>query len=414
MIVLYNVLIYWVSKLFWVAAFINPKARLFVEGRKGLTRKIAASLKDNTAPVIWIHCASLGEFEQGRPIMEALKREKPQHKILLTFFSPSGYEVRKGYEYADWVFYLPWDTKGRASRFVTSVKPVLAIFVKYEFWFNYSAELKKRSIPTLSIASIFRSEQLFFKTYGGFYRSILKNFSYFFVQNFSSQELLKSIGITVASVAGDTRFDRVFEIVNKSERIPIAAAFKGNEKTFIIGSAWPEDMDVLSPFINGNGKHIKFIIAPHEVSETTLSSIEKQLRQPCIRYSQADGKDLSQYSVLLIDNVGMLSRLYRYGEFAFIGGAYGKGLHNILEAACFGIPVFFGNKNFEKFQEAKDLINRGGAFEVADYSDFLIKYENITIPENFMLACEVTKSYVQENLGATEKIMSYCRNVLKA
>lgn len=414
MVVLYNVLIYWVSKLFWVAAFVNPKARLFVKGRKGLIRKIATSLKDNTAPVIWIHCASLGEFEQGRPIMEALKRERPHHKILLTFFSPSGYEVRKEYQHADWVFYLPWDTRGRASRFVASVNPVLAIFVKYEFWYNYSAELKKRTIPTLSIASIFRPEQLFFKSYGGFYRSILKKFSYFFVQNFSSQELLKSIGITNVSVAGDTRFDRVFEIVNKSELIPIATAFKGNDKAFIIGSAWPEDMEVLSPFINGNGKHVKFIVAPHEVSEAALSSIEKQLRQPCIRYSQAEGKDLSEYNVLLIDNVGMLSRLYRYGEFAFIGGAYGKGLHNILEAACFGIPVFFGNKNFEKFQEAKDLINRGGAFEVADYNDFLSKYENVTTPENFLLACEVTKLYVKENLGATEKIMTYCRNVLKA
>lgn len=412
MVFLYNVLIFLVSRLYWLASFFNKKAHLFVQGRKGLLEQVKASMLVNTAPVVWIHCASLGEFEQGRPLIERIKEERPNHKIVLTFFSPSGYEVRKNFAQADWVFYLPWDTRKNAVSFIEATKPVLVIFVKYEFWFHYSNELNKRSIPILSVASIFRQNQLFFKSYGGFYRSILKKFSYFFVQNFSSADLLKSISIHPVSVAGDTRFDRVFEIVKKAEPIPVASAFKGDEKMFVVGSAWPEDMDVLAPFINEQGKHIKFIIAPHEIDAISLEAIENGIQRKHIRFSQAAGVDLAEYSVLIVDNMGMLSRLYAYGEFAFIGGAFGKGLHNILEAACYGIPVFFGNRSYAKFQEAVDLINRGGAFEVADYSDFSAKYEMVTVPENFMLACEVTKSYVTENLGATEKIMRYCRTVL--
>lgn len=409
----YNILISLTSFVYWLLSFFHAKASLFVRGRQNLLQTIRASFDGNSYPVLWVHCASLGEFEQGRPLIEKIKQEYPSYKILLTFFSPSGYEVRKKYEHADWVFYLPWDTLKNARTFVGIVKPVLALFVKYEFWYHYTNELHKQSVPILSIASIFRHDQLFFKSYGGFYRGILSKFSHFFVQNFSSADLLKSIGIHTISVAGDTRFDRVFEIVNAAESIPIAEAFKGSEKVMVVGSAWPEDMAVLTPFINEQGKHLKFIIAPHETTETSLIEIEKNIQQRHIRFSQGFNRDLSDIRVLIIDNMGMLSRLYRYGEFAFVGGAFGKGLHNILEAACYGIPVFFGNKKFEKFQEAKDLINRGGAFDVADYTDFLAKYEMVTIPENFMLACEVTKAYVQENLGATEKIMNHCHNLLR-
>ncbi len=412
MVVLYNTLIFCLSTLFWIASLFNNKAKLFVIGRKGLLPEIQRIFAINNSPVVWIHCASLGEFEQGRPIIEVLKRERPSYKILLTFFSPSGYEVRKKYEHADWVFYLPWDTYSHARQFVNSVKPSLAIFVKYEFWFHYSNELNKRSIPTISIASIFREDQLFFKSYGGFYRGILRKFTHFFVQNYDSQDLLKAVDISNVSVVGDTRFDRVFEIVKNADTLPIAQAFKANEKVMVVGSAWPEDMEVLAPFINEHGKHIKFIIAPHEVSELAFSEIENSLLQKHVRYSHATATNVEECRVLIIDNMGMLSKLYRYGEFAFVGGAFGKGLHNILEAACYGIPVFFGNKKYAKFQEATDLINRGGAFEVADYTDFLTKYEQVTTPENFLLACEVTRSYVEENLGATEKIMKYCRKVL--
>lgn len=414
MVFLYNVLLFAVSKLFVLASLFNKKAKLFVQGRKHVIKKIKQAIAANTNQVVWVHCASLGEFEQGRPLIEKLKQEFPACKILLTFFSPSGYEVRKNYALADWVFYLPWDTQRNAVAFLSAAKPVLAVFVKYEFWYHYATELKKRSVPTLSIASIFRQEQLFFKSYGGFYRGILEKFSHFFVQNYTSADLLKSIGITSVSVAGDTRFDRVVEIATKAESIPLAEAFKNGEKTLVVGSAWPEDMEVLAPFINEHGKYLKFIIAPHEIDEASLANIEQSIQQKYIRFSKADAKSVRDHTVLIIDNMGMLSRLYRYGEFAYVGGAFGKGLHNILEAACYGIPVFFGNKSYQKFQEAKDLINRGGAFEVADYTDLLAKYEMVTTPENFLVACEVTKAYVHENLGATEKIMNYCRNKLKA
>jgi 3-deoxy-D-manno-octulosonic-acid transferase len=410
MIFIYNLFIKVISGLFWFASLFNAKARLFVSGRKALLNKIKINFATNQSPVLWIHCASLGEFEQGRPIIEAFKKEYPTYKVLLTFFSPSGYEVRKNYALADWVHYLPWDTKKNAISLIEAVKPTLVIFVKYEFWFHYSNELNKRSIPILSVASIFREEQLFFKPYGGFYRSILEKFSYFFVQNAVSKDLLKQINISNVAVAGDTRFDRVNAIANGAEPLQVALSFKNNTKLMVVGSAWPEDMEVLSPFINEQGAKLKFIIAPHEISESSLKQIESQLLQKSIRYSQSSAMDLSQFNVLIIDNIGLLSRLYRYGEFAFVGGAYGKGLHNILEAACYGIPIFFGNKNLEKFQEAKDLINRGGAFDVADYSDLLTKYEQVNTPENFMLACEVTRSYVLENLGATDKIMKYCRS----
>lgn len=414
MIFIYNLSLKVISGLFALAALFDNKAKLFVKGRKGLIMRISEDLKENTDPVLWIHCASLGEFEQGRPIIESFKKEYAGYKIMLTFFSPSGYEIRKNYALADWVYYLPWDTKNNARQFVDAVKPKLAIFVKYEFWFYFSNELHKRSIPLISVASIFRKDQLFFKPYGSFYSNILKKFSYFFVQNHLSKDLLKTLGLVNVSVAGDTRFDRVNEVASSSEPLPLISKFKNDTKLMVIGSAWPEDIEVLSPFINEQGSKLKFIIAPHEINEASLKQIESQLAQKHIRYSQTAVMDLQQFNVLIIDNIGLLSRLYKYGEFAFIGGAYGKGLHNILEAACYGVPIFFGNKNFEKFQEAKDLINRGGAFDIADYSDLLTKYEMVNVPENFMLACEVTKSYVQENLGATDKIMKYCRSIIKA
>jgi 3-deoxy-D-manno-octulosonic-acid transferase len=413
MIFLYNLGISFLRIAFKLAAPFHSKASAFVTGRKDIIAKINTAVAGNTAPLIWVHCASLGEFEQGRPIIESFKKEFADHKILLTFFSPSGYEVRKNYPLADYVFYLPWDTSFNAKRFVEMTKPVMALFVKYEFWLNYSMELKRRNIPLLSVSAIFRADQLFFQSYGGFYRTILKQFTYFFVQNDESVKLLKSIGITNCQLAGDTRFDRVHEIVKQAEEIPLAKTFKSDSMVFVVGSCWPEDLDVLAPFINES--RMKFIIAPHEISEASLAYTEKMLQVKSIRYSLAVGNTaLSDYEVLIIDNMGMLSRLYRYGEFAYIGGAFGKGLHNILEAACYGVPIFFGNKNFAKFAEAVDLINRGGAFEIADYTDLKMKYELLNVPESFQLACEVTKLYVEENLGATEKIMKYSRKLLTA
>jgi 3-deoxy-D-manno-octulosonic-acid transferase len=411
MVLLYNTGLFFLRLGFRFASIFHSKANAFVKGRKAIIEKIQLAFKNNTAPVVWVHCASLGEFEQGRPVIELLKKEYPTLKILLTFFSPSGFEVRKNYKYADYIFYLPWDTASNAEKLVAAANPTVAIFVKYEFWYHYSKALKSRNIPLISISSIFRPEQLFFKSHGGFYRNILKNYDYFFVQNDVSLKLLKSIGINRCTIAGDTRFDRVYAVVQEGGDILIAEKFKGNQKTMVVGSCWLEDLEVLTPMINED--RVKFIIAPHEISEAFLQTIERAIQVKSIRYSNAGDKNLEDYQVLIIDNVGMLSRLYKYGEFAFVGGAFGKGLHNILEAACYGVPIFFDNKNYEKFQEAVDLINRGGAFEVADYVDLKEKFEAVNVPSTFLLACDVTRSYVTENLGATEKIIQYCRKLLK-
>jgi 3-deoxy-D-manno-octulosonic-acid transferase len=409
---IYSLAIVTAQLLYSIVAIFNPKARLFVDGRKGLFEKLKSKLAANNQPLAWVHCASLGEFEQGRPIIEAFKKQLPHYKILLTFFSPSGYEVRKNYPGADYIFYLPWDTATSAKRFIKIANPALAIFVKYEFWYHYSKELNSKNIPIISASCIFRPNQVFFKWYGPIFRAILKNFTHFFVQSNQSIELLNQIGIENVTLAGDTRFDRVHDIVQNSNPIDIAQQFKDTDKVFVVGSLWPEDLEVLAPFINENKDLLKFIIAPHEISENFLKEIETSIHVKSVRFSKT-GQHLHTYNVLIIDNVGMLSSLYRYGEFAFVGGAYGKGLHNILEAACYGVPIFFGNKNYEKFEEAKELIMRGGAFSVADYSELKATYElMINRPENYLLACEVTKSYVTENLGATEKIMSYCHKLL--
>jgi 3-deoxy-D-manno-octulosonic-acid transferase len=410
MILLYNLGLLVLRIGFRIAAIFNPKAAAFVNGRKDILDTLRASFPVNNGRIVWVHCASLGEFEQGRPVIETLKREYSDITVLVTFFSPSGYEVRKNYPLAK-VFYLPWDTAWNAEKFVAIVKPAFAIFIKYEFWYHYSKALKNHDIPLISISAIFRPQQIFFKSYGSFYRGILRNFNHFFVQNEVSQKLLREIGLQNVTIAGDTRFDRVFAVVTQAENIPIAEKFKGGQKTIVVGSCWREDLDVLLPIINDG--YVKFIIAPHEISESFLQIIEKSVHVKSIRYSRAADSNVEGYQVLIIDNVGMLSRLYRYGEFAFIGGAFGKGLHNILEAACYGVPIFFGDRNFEKFQEAVDLINRGGAFEVSDAKTFKEKFEMLNTPESFLLACEVTRSYVMENLGATEKIMAYCRKLLR-
>ncbi len=407
----YNFSIHILAGIYALASMLNAKAKLFVSGRKNIFTRLAASFTSQQSPVIWIHCASLGEFEQGRPIIEALRPAFPHHKILLTFFSPSGYENKKDYSQADFIFYLPWDTPANARRFVEITKPVLAIFIKYEFWYNYSQSLKNRSIPLISASCILRPDQAFFKWYGSIFRKTLHNFHYFFTQNIETQELLKKLNIP-STVAGDTRFDRVHQITQAGAAIELAAQFKNNQKVLVAGSCWKDDMDVLSPFINDHYQQLKFIIAPHEISEAFITYIEKSISAKTIRYSQAK-EGVEDFDVLIVDNIGMLSRLYRYGEFAYVGGAFGDGLHNILEAACYGLPIFFGNKNYKKFQEATDLIMRGGAFEVSGYTELRQKYESLNNrPENFLLACEVTRAYVQENLGATKKIVDYCTKLI--
>lgn len=409
----YNLTIAVLRLVYRVAAFWNPKARLFLNGRKNFFRKFTDALRNNANPVIWMHCASLGEFEQGRPVLEALKKEYPNHKLLVTFFSPSGYEVRKNYPHAHYIFYLPWDTPKNAQKFIDMAKPVLALFVKYEFWYHYINELNRRRIPLLCISAAFRKQQIFFKWYGSFFRKMLHHFSHIFVQNNTSVHLLKSINIVHVSHAGDTRFDRVWQLTRQHDALPLIERFKGRDKVMVIGSCWPEDLEVLVPFINEQHERTKFIIAPHEIAEHQIRSIARDVRGRSIRYSEASAeRDLESFQVMIIDNIGMLARLYRYGEYAWVGGAYGKGLHNILEPACYGMPIFFGNKNYHKFPEAIDLINRGSAFAIADYHHLKKVFEMINEPGTYMLACEVSRLYVEENRGATEKIMAYCRNLL--
>jgi 3-deoxy-D-manno-octulosonic-acid transferase len=414
MVFFYTLGISFIRFSYWLAAAINPKARAFRTGRRDQRKKLRSTFPLNsTAQLVWFHCASLGEFEQGRPVIEALKQWNPSVKILLTFFSPSGYEVRKNYEGADFIFYLPWDTHTNARWFAENIRPALAVFVKYEFWYHYATELHRKKIPLVSISSIFRPEQPFFQSYGVLFRTILKSFDHFFVQNQVSRDLLRSIGINRVTIAGDTRFDRVNQIIQQGGEIPMATRFKNGQKLMVIGSAWPEDMEVLLPFINENKDRLKFIIAPHEISEDFILEIEKGIDARSSRYSKGEAAALEESSVMIVDNVGLLSRLYRYGEFAFVGGAYGAGLHNILEAACYGIPIFFGNKAYNKYQEAVDLVLRGGAFDVENFVELKAKYELMMMhPEQFLLACEVTSQYVKENLGASEKITVYCKKFL--
>lgn len=412
-VMLYNLFVLMFIGLARLTALFNGKVRLFVNGRKGLLLRLKEAFKENSKPVIWVHCSSLGEFEQGRPVIEALKPQFPDHKILITFFSPSGFVVRKNYAQADYVFYLPYDKPSHARQFVAITKPVLAIFIKYEFWPNLFDELKKQRIPILSVSSIFRNSQAIFKFYGSRLRKTLQAVDRFFVQNQKSVNLLKSIGLTNVTLSGDTRFDRVYQIIQGKQENITARKFKANQPCWVAGSCWPEDMEVLTHFINMNGGKLKFIIAPHEIKETFINEIVESLEVKTVRYSQIDA-DWENASVLIIDNVGLLSQLYRYGEFAFVGGGFGKGLHNILEAACYGIPVFFGDKNFERFQEAVDLIAQGGAFAVSDFVTLKSDYEKLAgDPENYQVACNASKNYVEINLGATQKIVSFCKKILK-
>lgn len=403
---LYKLSIWFYWLLLRLAAPFHKKARLMVEGRANLWPELEAKIRGNTAPVAWFHCASLGEFEQGRPVIEAFAKQYPEYKIALSFFSPSGYEVRKNYAGAHYIFYLPPDTAGNAQKTVALLKPKLAVFVKYEFWHYFTQELKNQNVPVISISTIFRESQLFFKPYGGFYRNILKNFSWFFTQNQHSEDLLKSIGINQVSVAGDTRFDRVLQTAAGVKQIPVVENFKAGKDIFMIGSSWPEDMQVLLPFIKNHQEELKFIIAPHEIHETEIAALCQEFGVKAVRFSEAGDNDLKEFSVLIIDNIGMLSSLYRYGSYAFIGGAFGKGLHNTLEAAVFGLPLFFGPK-YDKFQEAKDLVKLQTAFPVTNLTELETVFQHAQKPEERNAIGLRQKTYIQEQAGATQKIMNW-------
>ncbi|MES2731899.1 MAG: glycosyltransferase N-terminal domain-containing protein [Bacteroidota bacterium] len=410
-LLIYTLSVRFYQWLLWLIAPFHAKARQWTDGRKQILKRLKKAFANNTAPVAWFHAASLGEFEQGRPVIEAYRAAYPTHKILLTFFSPSGYEVRKNYPGADYIFYLPVDTAHNAQQFIDMVKPTIAFFVKYEFWYHYLQALHKQQISIISFSSIFRPSQLFFKPYGGFYRNLLHYFDHLFVQNEISSQLLANIGLTRVSVAGDTRFDRVRQVCEAKKAIPLAERFKNNRKLLVIGSGWPADMEVLLPFLNRFDGELKVIIAPHEIHENELQALQQSLKKKSVRYSQANETTVAEADVLIIDNIGMLSSLYQYGEFAYIGGAFGKGLHNILEAATFGMPLFFG-PNHQRFQEAIDLIGVGAAFSIQQTGDFENAFTTLYFNEKeTRVKAEITQQYVVEHTGATLKVMEYVKQI---
>ncbi len=364
---------------------------------------------DPNASYIWFHAASLGEFEQGRPLIERIRQEFPQYKILLTFFSPSGYEVRKNYEGADIVCYLPLDTRSNAQRFLNAVKPVMAFFIKYEFWYNYLHLLSQRSVPVYSLSSIFRPDQLFFKWYGREYAKVLRFFTRFFVQNEESKKLLEKIGIKDVEVVDDTRFDRVLEIKQASKRLPLVEAFtKDAQHVFVAGSSWLPDEEIFIPYFNQH-ENWKIIIAPHVISEEHLSQIAKLLKgRKVARYTQTTAEGAAAADVLIIDCFGLLSSIYRYGQIAYVGGGFGVGIHNTLEAAVWGVPVFFGPNN-QKFREAQGLKACKGGLEINNPSDFHSKMDAIidAIEEGNEIGKEAA-TYVTSHAGATEKVLRAC------
>ena len=365
---------------------------------------------DRNAKYIWFHASSLGEFEQGRPLIEKIKAEHPECKILLTFFSPSGYEVRKNYGGADVVCYLPFDTPYRVKKFLDLSKPVMAIFIKYEFWDNYLSELKRRNIPVYIVSAIFRKEQLFFKWYGGMYRKVLSYFTHIFVQDDASRELLSKYGVMNVSVFGDTRFDRVQDVYKNTKQIPMVELFVNNNRsdnqlTMVAGSSWQQDEEVYLNYFNEHPE-LKLIIAPHEIHKDHLMHIESMLKRPSIRLSEATEKDIKGKSCLIVDSFGLLSSIYRYGDLAYIGGGFGAGIHNVLEAAVYGIPVIFGPK-YQKFKEARDLLQVGGAFSITDEKTFESKMEELSTYRDLLEAAGAAAGdFVKSNIGATNRIIA--------
>ncbi|MFD2284505.1 3-deoxy-D-manno-octulosonic acid transferase [Pedobacter petrophilus] len=385
-----------------IFSLFNAKAKLFINGRKDVYEQIAARI-DATQKHIWFHFASLGEFEQGRPVLEKLKEKYPTKRIVVTFFSPSGYEIRKNYALAD-VFYLPIDSKSNAKRFIDAINPEMAIFTKYEFWHYYFKVLHNRSIPLYVISGIFRPGQAFFKWYGGFYRKILSSVTYFFVQNQESERLLKSIGINQVIINGDTRFDRVFENAQTPGKLDLIEKFIGHCPALICGSTWPEDEKLLSA-LPEKYPDWKFIIAPHEIHDSHIESIEKEFPAGSLRFSvfsSANQTLNAKHQTLIIDNIGMLSSLYQYGKVAYIGGGFGAGIHNTLEAAAFGLPVIFGPK-YDKFQEAKDLIAIGAAKTITTDAELIEAFEQLKMNN---ATANAAKKYVEDKKGATDQIIS--------
>ena len=415
---IYNIVIYFVLWGIAIASLFNEKVRKMWHGEREAF-KILKQKVDPNAKYIWFHAASLGEFEQGRPLMERIRKDYPQYKILLTFYSPSGYEVRKNYEGADIICYMPVDTRLNAIRFLRLVRPVMAFFIKYEFWSNFLHILKHRNIPTYSVSSIFREDQVFFKWYGRSYAGVLKCFTRFFVQNEESKRLLEGIGITAVDVVGDTRFDRVLQIKEAAKQLPICEAFRTGVassqsadvphhdfKVFVAGSSWPPDENIFIPFFNEH-KDWRLLIAPHVIAEEHLKLILSLIKgKKVVRYTQTTPEEAAEADVLIIDCFGLLSSMYNYGDVAYIGGGFGVGIHNTLEAAVWNMPVIFGPNN-KKFQEAQGLLKSGGGFEINTYEDFSGLMSSLMNDETFLnQAGDKAGTFVAHLAGATDKVLA--------
>jgi len=399
---LYDLGIALISVYIRIGSLFNKKLKLLYTGRKETWEKLRSVRKEG--PTIWIHAASLGEFEQGRPLIESIKKNFPEKKIVLTFFSPSGYEVRKNYDLADHVLYLPSDTKANARRFIDAVNPEKVFFVKYEFWYNFLHELNKRSIPVYGISVIFRKEKVFFKWYGGWFRKILGFFTHFYLQDEQSAGLLRRIGINKFTVAGDTRFDRVKEIAGAASDIKVAERFSKGYKTIVAGSSWPPDEKILAKYIDKAPEDVKMIIAPHVIDESHIKQIESMLNVPFFRITSPI-EEPEKYKVMIVNTIGMLSAIYRYGQIAYIGGGFGIGIHNTLEAAVYGIPVLFG-PNYKRFKEACDLIDAGGGFEIRTFDDFNSIVTEMWEDEGLLeKRGSLAGKYVESMCGATAVIM---------
>ena len=401
---LYSLCILIYALLIRLAAPFSLKARQWRDGRKGLIERLRVAMAD-AERVVWVHAASLGEFEQGRPIVDYIRECYPDHKILLTFFSPSGYEVRKNYPNADYIFYLPVDTVREVSRFLDVVAPQIVIFVKNEFWLNMLAELRRRKVKTYIASAIFRRNSIFFNPLGWWWRRSLATFDRLFVQDESSKAMLAEIGIENVTVAGDTRFDRVAAIAEQAERVNVVEQFKGNSRLFVAGSTWDPDEDILLPLINEN-PDVKFVIAPHEMNEDRIERLLREVRGGAVRYTRLSESDLQGKQVLVLDTIGLLSRVYGSAEWAYIGGGFGVGIHSTLEAAVYGIPVAYG-PNYKKFKEAHDLIELGVGRSVANAEELKSWFAELKSDDDYLARLSaLAKVYIGHHRGATEKIVN--------
>lgn len=409
--ILYQIGIQLASFFLPLSSLFSSKMKLFVDGRKQSFTILKQEI-DVSQKYIWLHVASLGEYEQGLPVMEVFKKNYPDYKIVLTFFSPSGYEIRKNNTVADVTLYLPLDTKSNASHFLDLVQPKMVFFIKYEFWPNYLSQLKKRNIPTYLVSGIFRENQLFFKAYGGFYRSALKAFNHFFVQNEKSKQLLQTIGFTNVTVHGDTRFDRVAEIVERSKPLDYIEKFKNNTTTIVIGSSWIEDEEIYLPYLNAS-KNVKFIIAPHNIKEDEIARLLSKIEKKTVRYSTYKEDDLQTADVFVMDTIGILTQIYAYADIAYVGGAFKTGLHNILEPATYGTPVVIGPK-YEKFQEAKDLVALGSCIVVHTTEELTKIFNKLINDVNYRKDLGAkNRAFVLQNKNATKMVMDFIEDKMK-